>query len=402
MRGNGTKLFENSVLNAFDFKGDEELLIRNLLNGGVEDIFTGINLGIIDHSDEGKSIKHEIDLLKDSFKLTINRGGNIPQALEIEKIIDNVSVKVKEILIKNGFGITNGQTVVGAPIVEKIASTVSYRAFIYWVLKILKSTGFDTKEMTPVDVPNETGKVIYDILNDSVLTSLLIVLKSYEVIKMSGNKGNQFEYEEEVKICNIGKEKKGVINKLEDIGATKVFEGKVEDIYFDYPNKKKTLKQISDSSFRLRVKTSVDGHKSYYYTIKKELSDQEKSELIKLGVLRDRVVDTRICKEKEFEIDFEIVKDIITRFGLQEFGKRKLKYRVSYEYHEQGKEDEGIKFDFDKYAGKQDMLEVEASMQQSISFWLKKLGLDDEKKYPRMATGSTKFFKNKKTDEKLN
>jgi len=402
MRWNWTKLSEICVLNAFDFKWDEELLIRNLLNWWVEDIFTWINLWIIDRSDEWKSIKNEIDLLKDSFKLTINRWWNIPQALEIEKIIDNVSVKVKEILIKNWFWITDWQVVVWAPIVDKIASTVSYRAFIYWVLKILKSTGFDTKEMTPVDVPNETWKVIYDILNDSVLTSLLIVLKSYEVIKMSWNKWNQFEYEEEVKICNIWKEKTWVINKLEGIWATKVFEWTVEDIYFDYPNKKKTLKQKSDSSFRLRVKTSIDWHKSYYYTIKKELSDQEKSELIKLWVLRDRLVDTRICKEKEFEIDFEIVKDIITRFGLQEFWKRKLKYRISYEYHEQWKEDEWIKFDFDKYTWKQDMLEVEASMQQSISSWLKKLWLDDEKKYPRMATWSTKFFKNKKTDEKLN
>jgi hypothetical protein len=45
------------------------------------------------------------------------------------------------------------------------------------------------------------------------------------------------------------------------------------------------------------------------------------------------------------------------------------------------------------------MMEIEASESTSITKCLETLWLDDESKYPRMATGSTKFLDNKLTDE---
>lgn len=187
----------------------------------------------------------------------------------------------------------------------------------------------------------------------------------------------------------------------EEESIYKTFEGKIEDIYFEYSPNKDNINNLRirwwiKSTFRIRKKTSKNWETKYYYTIKTEIWDAEKKLLIKNKVLRNRNVDTRICKEKEFEIDYENFRDIITRFGLVEI-KRKEKDRISYVFWEE--EWEWIKFDFDKYPWKQDMLEVEASMQFDITPWLKKLWIDDKNKYPRMVSWSSNFLKNPETDE---
>lgn len=182
------------VLETFDFRWDEEDIIKELLDGWIKWIFSWISLGIIDHIKEWKSIKEKIEELKKFFSSRIEKGRNIPKALDVEKIVNTVSLKVKDILVENWFWITSNKKTIPAPIVNKIANAVSYRAYVYWILKILKSTWFDTDKLKPVDVPNETWKYIYDILRDPWLTTLLIVLQSYKVIKLSNNKWNEFSY----------------------------------------------------------------------------------------------------------------------------------------------------------------------------------------------------------------
>ncbi len=391
------------VFDSFDFKWDEESMIRELL-GWSGNIFSWINLWIIDRTDEWKSIIEQINWLKEYIKTKITRWGNIPKAPEVEKIINKIALKVEDILINSWFWIDINGEMQWAPIVEKITNVVSYRTFVYWVLKVLWSTWFKTKEITPVDVPNETWKVIYDILRDPSLTTLLIVLKSYEVIKLSDNKWNEFAnwLEEEVKICNIGEVREKIIAKLKELGAEEEFRGIVQDIYYDYPDKENNLrnKWWIKSTFRIRKKTPEGSNESnYYYTIKREITEEEKTFLIESGILKDRDVDTRICKEQEYEIDYENFKDAITRFWLIE-SKTKEKFRESYVISEEWKEKDGIKFDIDKYPSKQYMIEIEASMAQSITEWLKTLELDNEKKFPRMVTWSTKFMANKDTNEK--
>jgi hypothetical protein len=53
---------------------------------------------------------------------------------------------------------------------------------MFWVLKILESTGFDTnsKKLEDLtDVDDKLTNIIFKVIKDPRLTTLLIVLKSY-------------------------------------------------------------------------------------------------------------------------------------------------------------------------------------------------------------------------------
>ncbi len=377
------------VFDSFDFEWDEEAMIEELLQWE-GNIFSSINMWIVDHTTEWKKIKTEIEKLKHEIKLKINKWWNIPNAMDIEKIVNDVAWKINIILINNWFWID------WKPcwIVNKIASMVSYRTLIYRILKVLVATWFDTKSVKPVNVPHETWKVIYDIIKDPVLTTFLIVLKSYWIIDISENMWNVFEdqLEEELKICNIWEVKDQVIDELVDLWALKSFEWTVEDIYIDYPDKR--LKKRFLSSFRTRSKTTLELERSFYYTIKRAVTDEEKKILIKKEVIRERKVwKTRICKEQEFKIDIDIFNKAMNIFWLV-LRKRKVKERISFHYSK-----EWMKVDVDKYPWKQWIAEFEAEMNSNILDVLEKVKLDDEKKYPRMATWSWEFMRNSLTDE---
>jgi len=66
-------------------------------------------------------------------------------------------------------------------------------------------------------VPEKTQKILYDILRDSPLTMFLIMLTEKGLIEESDNIINKYEYEEEVKVLNVDKEK--IINALKKRGA---------------------------------------------------------------------------------------------------------------------------------------------------------------------------------------
>jgi len=64
------------------------------------------------------------------------------------------------------------------------------------------------------EVPENTQKILYDILRDSPLTMFLIMLKERGLIDISDNIINKYEIEEEVKLINIDRKK--IIKKLKE------------------------------------------------------------------------------------------------------------------------------------------------------------------------------------------
>ena len=113
-----------------------------------------------------------------------------------------------------------------------------------------------------VEIPNTIFSVqinqkqrIENILGDNKISDLIILLISYGLIKISENLWNQFEREKEIKILDVDSKK--LWEKLLDLWAKKIFEGRIIDTYFD--TKKKDLKNWTTnwwnkSSIRIRYK----------------------------------------------------------------------------------------------------------------------------------------------------
>lgn len=403
------------VFDSFDFKWVyENELIKELLKWGEKKVFAWLFTSL-KNTEKWTKIRWEIAKLKENFFID-KANWNLICALKIEQEINRISDEIRKILVKNWYSTKVWNKVYEADVVKDIVKNVSYRAFMFWVLKILESTGFDTnsKKLEDLtDVDDKLTNIIFKVIKDPRLTTLLIVLKSYWFIELSGNMINKYELEEEVKVCNIGKEKNSeIITKLETMWAIKTFEWTVEDFYYDYPDEANNLKDNSDSTFRLRKKVWIsdwetESKTKRYYTIKRKLSNSEKQKLVKLWQLDNREVNTRICEEKEFEINnLNEFKWIIEAFWLEEQKlRRKKKDRVSY-YHPWKQEwSQWMKFDFDKYnktdrhKSKQLMLELEASKGEKITPWLIEFWIQNKKDYPQMATWSTRFLTAKLTDE---
>jgi len=266
------------------------------------------------------------------------------------------------------------------------------------LLRVLFDRFFDrfpevAKKHKIENVPEETYKVIYDILRDSPLTMFLILLKEKGFIKISDNVINDYEYEEEVKLVNINKRK--LVNALKKKWAIRTFKWKVEDTYYDYPEWQRTLDKSwwMKSTFRVRKKTHDDWTIEYFYTLKRKLSPSEEAALIERKELEPQGVKTRRCHEKELAInDLDWFKKMVRELWLVKF-RTKRKKRESYELPDTP----GIKFDFDKYKWKQDLVELEANSNKLIEETIKDETLDI-KKYKRMATWATKFLNNPDTD----
>ncbi len=260
----------------------------------------------------------------------------------------------------------------------------------------------DIKTDNLVEVPASTQKVIYDILRDSPLTMLLIMLKERGLITISDNLINTYEFEEEVKLININK--KDIIKRLkqkaerDDAKLECVFKWTVQDTYYDYPDTDRTLIKSwwVKSTFRIRKRMHDDGRVEYFYTIKRKLSPDEEKFFIDQGVLEPQDIKTRRCHEKELKIevnDLGSFKQAILDFWLvQVRGWPISKKRESYILTSIP----WLKFDFDNYEWHQDMLELEASKNNIIADVLKDedLGLGA---FERMVCWKTKYLNNEKT-----
>ena len=118
----------------------------------------------------------------------------------------------------------------------------------------------------------------------------------------------------------------------------------------------------------------------------------EEEDLVKTWVLEPQWdIKTRRCFEKEFEIkNIDLFKRIIDSYWLV-FTREKRKQRVSYSL-----ENWNIKFDFDDYRGKKEMMEIEASKYAYIPQYIDALWLQDHK---TSTSWSRKFLTDEYTDE---
>lgn len=206
------------------------------------------------------------------------------------------------------------------------------------------------------DVPSDLRHEIFNVIGDKYLTNLLFALKKYGFIDYSSNPINTFEEEKELKILNIPFAE--VQEKLVTLWAKKVFEGDIEDIYYDYPDFRFDSGN-EKISFRIRRKVSEDGKEAYYYTIKRKRGE----ETLKNGL--------RVCYEKEFEIHHmgafrDMLVDVLELIKLRRKQKRRVAYSLGW-----------VKFDIDFYKWIPPLLEIEAAHSTEANEYIQKLGLEN-------------------------
>lgn len=121
-----------------------------------------------------------------------------------------------------------------------------------------------------------------------------------------------------------------VMKKLETLGARKIYDGLIEDVYFDLPGQ-----ILHKAHKRLRLRKKTDG-----YTI----------------TLKERIEKTRVKVKEENETtvgDGQTMETILNGLGLSE-ERREQKHRVSYML-------KGIHFEIDSAPGIPPVLEIEGN-----------------------------------------
>ena len=149
--------------------------------------------------------------------------------------------------------------------------------------------------------------------------------------------------EVEIKVKNIDKEK--IIGRLKELGAKKIFWGKILDYRFD------TLDRVlSNKGKVLRIRKK--GNYSYLNYKGKKTSKE--------NIVGREEVGVRIS-------NFNVMHNILNEVGFIKIFHIE-KYREEYEL-------DGIKFDIDKYEGMDPILEIEADSYEKVEKYMKKLGI---------------------------
>lgn len=209
------------------------------------------------------------------------------------------------------------------------------------------------------EVESFTKLEIANILWKNSLTELLIKSHEYDLLKLSDNLINWLEQEKELKILDVDKAKleENLANKA---WAKKVFEGLIIDTYYDFDNGH--IESIDwKVSFRIREKRDLEGHSSYYYTIKRKEEQDQDSEVM------------RVCYEKEFKINNIVLFTELLHYLWFYKTRAKKKQRVAYELWK-------IKFDIDDYKWMPTLLEIEAATKEIADFYITALWLQNNKK----------------------
>ncbi len=145
----------------------------------------------------------------------------------------------------------------------------------------------------------------------------------------------------EVKILEI--DCQSVNQKLESLGAKKVFEGEVTASYYDFSNGK-----LGKDGLVLRLRKK---EQTVELTLKKKLSQAE----------------AKIMQEYEVNVtNFEAMQNILYGLGLKEI-KTAKKHRISYVLDD-------LHFDLDTYSGIPTFLEIEAPTLEKVREYVVKLG----------------------------
>lgn len=240
----------------------------------------------------------------------------------------------------------------------------------------------DLNKKPTTEVCEQTEIEVRNILKKNKLTRLLLTSMEYGIVHLSDNSTNNFELEKEIKILDIPKYKSidkehellwldWLCNDLvEELWAVKSFEWKILDRYFDYPDERLD-KWKEKISFRIRMKTDLDWHSTYYFTIKRK---EEKN---------DDSKELRVCYEKEYLISDVMAFQNIIRENWFIETRRKEKDRVAFSL-------DGIKFDIDMYKWIPALMEIEAKTTKIAMRYMKILKL---KNHETLTSGSRWLYK---------
>lgn len=153
----------------------------------------------------------------------------------------------------------------------------------------------------------------------------------------------------EIKILEINKDE--VVKKLEKLGAKKIFDGDMCAVRFDYPNNEF---EKQGKLIRLRKKA-----KKVELTYKERIPNSKAKSMQEFGV---------------FVSSFEGMEEILKGIGFVEHGKIE-KNRITYKLGD-------VHFEIDTMSGIPTFLEIEAPILDLISFYVKKLGFQENQVKP--------------------
>lgn len=347
------------LLKLWDFDSDEKAIIKDILSQNESNFFWLLG-GVFSWVEReiGEKISHELKI-KDIARLDCS---NI--ADYIDNLVNDIVSPLQERKIFHSQFIKNN-----------LRPSITYRLYVYWIIQILKKTGFELEKKNFLDVPNELAREIYNIFQDKALTTFFVVLKSFWVLDYTVNPVNEYEKEKEMKILEVDKD--GVMYNLDCLGADRIFCGEVEDVYFDYYDLR--LDRQGKRSFRIRRKLS-DEKEEYFYTIKRKITIAKPWK-------------PRICYEKEFAIHhFDIFEKVLESFWLLK-SRKKVKSRCGYtlsHIDEETWDVRKIKFDIDTYQGIPNLLEIECDYNSDIVHYIKALNLQKNK---TLSSGSRGLFR---------
>jgi len=150
----------------------------------------------------------------------------------------------------------------------------------------------------------------------------------------------------EVKIKNINKEE--IVRKIEELGAKKIFTGRVIDYRFDTPDR-----DLSRQGKALRIR--------------------QKGRYIYLNLKGKKKSIDNITGRDEIGVkisNFKIMHKILNELGFIKIFELN-KYRTEYRTDE-------ITFDIDEYLGLDPILEIEANSFAKVEEYIKVLGVEEE------------------------
>ncbi len=145
----------------------------------------------------------------------------------------------------------------------------------------------------------------------------------------------------EIKILEINK--KEITNRLKKIGAKKILDARLKVYFFDFPDKRLTLKH---SAIRVR----------------------QEGEKVKINIKKN-IVQKKVKQADEYETevqDFDTMAKILKLIGLEVISEQE-KDRISYTW-------KGIAFDIDTYPGIPTFIEIEANSVGKLRQGLKAIG----------------------------
>lgn len=178
--------------------------------------------------------------------------------------------------------------------------------------------------------------------------------------------------EKELKILEIDKEK--LIQKLEELGAKKKFEGYIHDVYYDF-EKEKWEDSMENMERRFRIRKKWEDH---LYTIKK----------------REEHDKLKVAQESEYKItDIEWFQRVVEKYGMKQI-REKSKYRLSYEIDD-------FVFEIDEYEGIPPILEIEGPSYLNIKLWVEKLEVGHLPQKRFGARGLFKYYENINKEKKV-